>query len=247
MRDLERELRAARVDWPATPDLAVAVVPRLEARSPRPSRRRHARYAAVLVALLLGGVAAVEPARSAVLEFLGLKSVKIERREPTATPAPPAGADLNLGRPVSQAEAERLVAFRPRPPSSLGEPDGIFFSDGPPVGGGVSYTYRPRAGIRESAETGVAVLVSQFPATVQPFLEKTIGMGTRVDRFRIDGAPAYFISGEAHGVAYQDENGGYFEEQRLAGTTLLVERDGLLVRIEGELSRARATAIARSI
>ena len=39
-----------------------------------------------------------------------------------------------------------------------------------------------------------------------------------------------------------------FEEQRLAGNTLLVERpDGLLIRVEGDIARDRAVAIARSI
>jgi hypothetical protein len=73
-------------------------------------------------------------------------------------------------------------------------------------------------------------------------------MGAHLRRFRIDGDPAYFISGAPHGVMYQDDRqNGYFEEQRLAGTTLLLERPDLLIRIEGDLNRARATAIARSI
>ena len=39
-----------------------------------------------------------------------------------------------------------------------------------------------------------------------------------------------------------------FEDQRLAGNTLLVERaDGLLIRVEGDLARDRAVAIAESI
>ena len=39
-----------------------------------------------------------------------------------------------------------------------------------------------------------------------------------------------------------------FEDQRLAGNTLLVERaDGLLIRVEGDLTRDRAVAIARSV
>jgi hypothetical protein len=38
-----------------------------------------------------------------------------------------------------------------------------------------------------------------------------------------------------------------FEDQRLAGNTLLVERgDGLLLRIEGEIGRERAVRIAAS-
>ena len=49
----------------------------------------------------------------------------------------------------------------------------------------------------------------------------------------VDGAPAYWIVG-AHGFAYQTGSDGAYEDQRLAGNTLLVERaDGVLLRIEG--------------
>jgi hypothetical protein len=46
-----------------------------------------------------------------------------------------------------------------------------------------------------------------------------------------------------------DENGDVeFEDQRLAGNTLLVERaDGLLLRVEGDITRDDAVRIARSL
>jgi len=90
--------------------------------------------------------------------------------------------------------------------------------------------------------------VQQFRARVEPFIEKTLGEGTRLERLRVDGDPAFFITG-AHGFAYQTEDDQVrFEEQRLAGNTLLVERaDGLLIRVEGRLARERAVAVARSI
>lgn len=230
MRDLERELRtlSGEVAWPETPDLATAVRPRLE---PRPRFAVGARRALVLLAVLVaGGVAAVEPARSAVLEFLGLKSVRIERREPTATPAPP-GAELDLGRPVTLGEAARRAA----PPTALGEPSGAFLSDVT----GLTYVYGP----------GPDLIVMQTRATVTPFIEKSVGGSARLERFRIGGDPAYFISGAAHGVAFSRPGGeATYDPQRLAGDTLLLERgDGLLIRIEGDVDRARATAIARSI
>ena len=223
MRDLERELRALTVAWPETPDLVAAVRPRLE---PRRTRRRIWPALLAAAALLLGGVAAVEPARSAVLEFLGLKSVRIERREPTATPTPP-GASLGLGRPVARA--------RYSPPATLGEPDAIF-DDGRIV----TFVYG------DPPET----LVMLAEATVGPFIEKSVGASAKLERFRLDGDPAFFISGGRHGVAFAERGGGdvRFDEQRLAGNTLLVERsDGTLIRIEGDLTRERATAIARSI
>lgn len=219
MRDLERELRAMQVAWPETPDLAA----RLWFETRRAPRR--ARWAALAVALVLGGLAAVEPARSAVLELLGLKSVRIERREPTATPTPP-GADLGLGVATSSTSTPA--------PAALGKPDATY-ADGDMV----THVYGDPP----------EILVTQVPGSVTPFIEKSIGQGVRLERFRIEGAPAYFISGAPHGVAFGRRGGDVrFDPQRLAGNTLLVERrDGLLIRIEGEIERARAVEIARSI
>ena len=56
----------------------------------------------------------------------------------------------------------------------------------------------------------------------------------------------YWITG-AHGFAYESPSGGTFEPQRVADKTLLIERDGLLTRVEGDISKARALEIANSI
>ena len=51
------------------------------------------------------------------------------------------------------------------------------------------------------------------------------------------GGRAYAITGKPHGFAWEGPGGQFgFEEPRLAGATLLVERgDGVLLRAEGEL------------
>ena len=89
MPELERELRELRVEWPDTPDLAAAVAV-AAARGAGPGAARRRRWldrpawqlGVAVAAALIAVVMAVPPARSAVLEFLGLRSVKIERREP---------------------------------------------------------------------------------------------------------------------------------------------------------------------
>jgi hypothetical protein len=81
-------------------------------------------------------------------------------------------------------------------------------------------------------------------------IEKTIGNASKFERLRVGGDPAYFISGAQHGFAYVSTESGdpVFEDQRLAGNTLLVERgDGLLLRIEGRISRDQAVRIAESM
>jgi hypothetical protein len=96
----------------------------------------------------------------------------------------------------------------------------------------------------------VGVLVTELRATATPVIEKAIGAASKFERFRVDGDPAYFISGAQHGFAYvpAGTQEPQFEQERLAGNTLLVERtDGLLLRVEGQLKRDAAVRIARSI
>jgi hypothetical protein len=53
----------------------------------------------------------------------------------------------------------------------------------------------------------------------------------------VPGGRAYAITGRPHGFAWLPPGGEpVFEERRLAGATLLVERgDGVLLRVEGQL------------
>ena len=121
------------------------------------------------------------------------------------------------------------------------------FSDARPAGGRVSLVYGPRPGIARAETTGAGVLVTEFRAVAEPVLEKAAGGATRVRRLSVDGEPAFFLEG-SHGFAFLEQGGDVaFEDQRLAGNTLLVERDGLLLRVEGDLSQAAAVRIARSV
>jgi hypothetical protein len=219
----------------------------------RPAWRRPRRVALALL-LLLGGAFAIPPARAAILDVLGIGGTRIERREPTATPSPvppgaPLGAGLGLGEPVTAARAGDLAGFTPGRPRALGRPDAIFFAASPPDGGRVSYLYRARPGLPRAAETGAGLLVTVMLAQVSPFVEKLAGQNTRLERFRDRGDLVVRLSGAPYGVAYAGPGQEpIFEDQRLAGPTLLLERgDGLLIRVEGRVSRARALAVARSV
>src|SRR5690242_10481319 len=124
---LERELAELQIAWPETPDIAAAVGPRLVA--PAPPRRwvlmRPAwQLAIVALALVIAVVMAVPPTRAAVLDWLGLRSVKIEHREPQPSTF---GSPLQLGTPVTMAEAQRQ--FPLRLPAALGRPDGVYVSE----------------------------------------------------------------------------------------------------------------------
>jgi hypothetical protein len=226
--ELHDELLTLRADWPGTPDLVEAVLAAPEPAA-APRRRARLRWKPALAALLaaVAVVMAVEPARSTVLEWLGLKSVKIERREPAPVP----GASLRLGAPVTAGRAREDFGDLAEPPAALGDPGGIYAHDG-----GVAFVY---------AEPDV--LVQRFPARVGEFIQKTVGAAASLERLRVGGDPAYWIEG-AHGFAYRQQGNVDYEDQRIAGNTLLVERpSGELIRIEGDVARDRAIAIADSV
>lgn len=233
---LERELAELQIAWPETPDIAAAVGPRLAAPPPRRRAlllRPAWQIALVALALVIAVVMAVPPTRAAVLDWLGLRSVKIEHREPRPSTF---GSALQLGAPATLAQAQRQ--FPVRVPAALGRPDAVYVSENPTR---VDLVYR--RGKR------VGILVTELRATATPVIEKAIGSASRFERFRVDGDPAYFISGARHGFAYlpAGTQEPAFEQARLAGNTLLVERaDGLLLRVEGRLNRDAAVRIAES-
>jgi hypothetical protein len=110
--------------------------------------------------------------------------------------------------------------------------------------------YRARPGLPSSSNTGAGMLITEIRAVASPLIEKSIGSGAKVERLTVDGDPAFFISGAPHGFAYTvpGTDNTNFEEQRLAGNTLLVDRsDGVLLRIEADIPRDRAVQIAESV
>jgi hypothetical protein len=240
---LEQQLRELRVDWPETPDIAGSIAGRLVA--PPPRRRwvlsRPAWQLAVAgVALVIAVAMAIPPARAAVLDLLGFSSVRIEHREPRVSHF---GESLSLGDPVTLDQARRRAGFPVGVPAALGDPDAVYLYVHPISGPRVDMVYRAGNTRR------VGVLITEFEARATPVIQKAIGSGAKVEQFAIDGDPAIFISGRPHGFAYTPANGETtFEDQRLAGNTLLVDRsDGVLLRVEGRLDREAAVRIAESV
>jgi hypothetical protein len=244
--ELELELRNLRVDWPETPDIAGALEGRLAGP---PARRRRSwldrpvwQLAVAATALIIAVVMAVPPARSAVLDLLGFGSVRIVREEPRPSRF---ASGLALGEPVTLEQARRR--FPVLVPEAVGDPDAVYLTEDPSVR--VDLVYRARPGLPESSNTGAGLLVTEFHSVAEPLIEKTVGMGSSVERLTVGGDPAFFISGADHGFAHiQRGSTGAFEPQRLAGNTLLVDRsDGVLLRVEGELSRDEAVRLAESV
>ncbi|HEX2044276.1 MAG TPA: hypothetical protein VHF23_01470 [Gaiellaceae bacterium] len=241
----------AEIDFPPTPAAAAAVERRLAEGAPRPRRgpgtRRTLALALAVLAVALAGALAVSPARSAILEWLGLRGATVERVE--RLPEVPAGVgrSLELGRPVPLEGGVPRLDFPLLVPDALGPPDAAFFSAEPP-GGMVSLVYDPGDGVPRSRFTGVGAVVSQFHGDVTPALvAKLVDQATVVEPVDVEGRRGLWIEGE-HVLLFRSPDGRILEERaRLAGNTLLVEHGRLLVRLEGEFTRERALEIAASL
>lgn len=256
LRDVGRHLA-----YPPTPDLVPAVRARVGARATPITDRAwpavplwRVAAAVALVALLMVGLLALFPAaRSAIAERLGLAGVAIRFVEtaPTAEPSP-VGDRLLLGRRVSLAAAREAVPFPLRVPQvgEFVEPDEVYLSrSGEPV---VSFVYRPRADLPESAVPGVGALLTQFRGELEQDLiekglgfQKGVGGGTTLEFVVVNGQPGFWIEGAPHGFLYRDPRGEVREaEYRLAGNVLLWEDGDVTLRFESALPKDEALAVA---
>lgn len=229
-----------RVEWPSTPDLAPAVRTGIGARPAARgfAPRRALVLAFAMLAVAVAAVFAVPQTRAAILEFFHLRGVTIERVETLPTVTENAGLGLLLGESVTLEQARDRVDFEVVLPEALGEPDGVYLQDRPP-GGMVSLVY----GTREKPRA----LFTEFRATVDEVIFKKVAIDTEIVPVTIGGRQGFWLEG-AHFFAYLDADGDIQSEQvRLAGNTLLWERGQLTLRLEGDLTKAQALEIARSV
>ena len=250
MNDLELALRNLDVEWPATPDIAAAVVPRIggvtlgqTGDSSRRADAAHARrrlrirrpLAIALAALLLlaATAAAIPGIREPVLDWLGLRSVHVER-VPRPLPEPP-GNGLALGRHTTLAAARARLGFTPVVPTGLGK--ATVYYEGFPAGGQLGLVYR-----------GGRLFITEVQGRLErDFLFKFLQPGTGVQAVRVNGERGLWIEGP-HQYAYADRNGQIrTDSMRTAGPVLLWRRGDLLLRLEGARSKREALAIASSV
>lgn len=216
--NLERELRALELAWPRTPELRLELGAR---------RRRSRRSLLIAVALLLAALAAafaVPQSRGAILRFLHLGGVTIERVDqlPAAQERPlgaylgelvtPAVAELALRHPL------RAPAVEPLPPLHLAP------------GGVVSLVF---------VDQGQPVLLSEIGFSDVGILKKVISSSTSVVGQSVEGGPGFWITGPEHVFMFPGA------PPRLAGNVLIWQAHGLTLRLEGRgLTKARAVELA---
>jgi hypothetical protein len=222
MPELDVALRelGRHVELPPTPDIASAIRGRLERR--RPWRRPLAIALAVLV-VAIGAVLAVPPARTAVLDWLGLRHVSIVRVD-KLPPTEPI-VRLDLGRETSLAKAP-LWALVPDD-----KPDKVFIDDGT-VNLVWGEPQKPR------------LLLTEFRG--EAFIEKLIQPNDDVEPVTVNGRPGAWLE-QPHVVMFKDLRGRIRDNSgRLAGKTLLWQHGEVTLRLEGDLTKEEALRIARS-
>jgi hypothetical protein len=248
--DLERSLRALadHIELPPERDLSGPVLAALES-GPAPRPRWWARPAVALAALVVVATTATlilsAPAREAVADLLGIGGVRIEfgERGGTQEPLGP-GDELDLGEPTSLDAARRELAIRV--PDLLGDPDAVYIDRD--VVTRVTLAYEPGAGIPESEDTGVGVLVTEFRSSIdEGYLKKLTAEDVEVRFVTVDGRSAYWIEGR-HELLLVDPSGAVVPDGgRLAGNTLIWEIDGVTLRLEADIDLETALEIAGSV
>jgi hypothetical protein len=236
MNELELQLRelGRELDLPAGPDLAPAVLVRLEGR-PFPWRRAAVLALAVL-AVAIAAAFAVPQARTTILHWFHIGGATIERVE-TLPPAVERSQAGGLGRPMSLREAERAVGFHLLlPPYKCCGPGRVY------VLGDSMATVILRIGKNHRA------LLSEFPSFGEITLKKlTIGE-TRLEWVELGGRAAAWIHGGTHALKYFDKRLGVREKAVLIhGNVLIWVQGRLTLRLEGRLTKAEALFWARQI
>ena len=186
---------------------------------------------AVLLAVLAGVLAFSPGARSAFLEIFRLKGATVERVD--SLPEVEVQT-IDFGERVSLEEAELRVGFEL---VDVGEPDAVFVRG-----------TRMASLVYGSVEKPRLVLSQIRGAVWDGFVKKVGSAGTRIENVTVAGERGLFITGDEHFVMFLDEDFNITDEPTyLAGTVLLWNRGDLLLRLEGDLTKAEALDLARDV
>lgn len=253
MADLETALAelAGLVAWPDTPDLRTRVRTAVVAR--RPWFESRWALAAVAVIVIVAVLLAYTPTRTAIADWVNLHTRITHTTTvptPSSKPSGPIGRRLGLGTPTTLADARSAVKWPVLVPGTLGQPDEVYLqtADGP-SGGEVTLVYGPSTGLPVAGETGASVLVTEARGTVnEQFFGKVVGAGTTVTPITVAGNQGWWIAGTPHVFFFTDASGNVIAETlRLATNTLVLNVNGTVVRIEGDLTEQQAEQIAGTL
>ena len=92
------------------------------------------------------------------------------------------------------------------------------------------------------------IVLSEFLGNGVGFLQKSVGPATTIEEVSVDGKRGLWVEGSDHVLRLVDTNGTFRERAvRVRGGVLIWVDRSVTIRLEGELSRAQALAIARHV
>jgi hypothetical protein len=183
-----------------------------------------------VLAVAVGAVLAVPPARTTILKWFHLRGVTVERVETL----PPAVEPSQLGRPLSRDEAERAVDFELALPPGT-KPGRVYVLDG------------ALASVVLRAE-GRPLLLSEYRAVDFALLKKSASAKTAIEPVLVNGEPGLWLEGGPHTLTYFNRRGEFRQRTVLIRGNVLLWTDGpLTLRLEGRLTKAEALRLGRLI
>jgi hypothetical protein len=211
-------------------------------------------FAAIALLIALAALVIYTPTRDVIARWFNLHA-NIQRTENPPTPSPlpsgPLGKRLGLGDQTTLDTARTAVQWKITVPQKLGQPDEVYLQTPPsgPPQGEVTLVYSAQPGIPVSGQTGVSVLITEARGAVNKnFFGKMLGPDTTLEELQVNGHPGFWIAGNPHVFYFTDTNGQFRDEtMRLATNTLIFDNGGTVVRIEGNLTKAQALEIAKSL
>jgi hypothetical protein len=244
---VESELRAMgrELAVPPASDLTATVRRRLEGEAagrrhtPAPGggvfRRRLGWRAAVVVVVALLAVLIATPQGRAVIIHV-FRFAGVELRQGPGPASSPTRAALPGERQTSLEQARQRVSFPILVPAALGRPGEVVVSDGGRV---VSLIYRgtPHGLVR----------MDEFAGHLdQAYFEKFVQL-SKATRVEVNGTKGLWVKGP-HELVYVTRNGtpAVASARLTTGNTLIWATRQVALRLEGNLSKAAALAIARS-
>ena len=201
---------------------------------------------AVLVAVLVAFFVA-SPAGAGIREWLGFGAVVVVQDEAPDTAADPsAGPSVPAGLPagtteVSLSQARSMVTFGVGVPAALGDPDRVGVSDDQRV---VVLQWQDVG----SAGGGVAsplVQLDQIAGSPDPYYVKKVF--DDVQFTTVNGREAVWLE-KPHPIVVVDPSGVELTQTaRQSGPSLIWQRSGVTLRLEGVPDLEQAVAIAESV
>jgi hypothetical protein len=189
----------------------------------------------VIVLAALALLLATPQGRAVITHVLRLAGVEI-RQAPSPARSPRSTASLPGERPMSLEKARHQVSFPILVPAALGRPAEVVVSDGGRV---ASLIYR-------QAPYG-KVLVDEFAGHLDPILFEKFADLRDVTRIKVNGGQGLWIRGP-HMLMYVNRHGvpAVSSARLTTGNTLIWGTRQVALRLEGNLGKAAALAIASS-